>query len=177
MACLWPKFGKQEKTAQVPSYFKVLGPEQGVGSGPEFKSVWPRFGPVLLYLVYSWLTLALDTWLACGPNLANRSGPPSAIIPHSMWARWKCQVWVWSGPQTFCYLGLYLLYRLLYYVSMLFHKDKIITDRCSNQKDKSELVFSFSVSVLFLFNLCSLVLLLFVLAAVCVIFQYFGSTV
>ncbi len=27
------------------------------GSGPELKSMWPRFGPVLLYLVYSWLTL------------------------------------------------------------------------------------------------------------------------
>ncbi len=28
-------------------------------SGPELKSIWPRFGPFLLYLVYSWLTLGL----------------------------------------------------------------------------------------------------------------------
>ncbi len=54
MACLWPKFGEQERTAQVPSFFTICGPEQGVGSragsGPELKSMWPRFGPVLLYL-------------------------------------------------------------------------------------------------------------------------------
>ncbi len=33
MACLWPKLCKQERTAQVPSFFTVCGLEQGVGSG------------------------------------------------------------------------------------------------------------------------------------------------
>uniref|UniRef100_A0A671R8M7 SH3 and cysteine rich domain 2 n=1 Tax=Sinocyclocheilus anshuiensis TaxID=1608454 RepID=A0A671R8M7_9TELE len=33
-------------SAKVPSFFTVCGPEQGVGSGPELKSMWPRFGPV-----------------------------------------------------------------------------------------------------------------------------------
>ncbi len=47
LAYLLPKFGKQEWTGQVPSFFTVCGPEQGVGSGPELKSMWPRFGPVL----------------------------------------------------------------------------------------------------------------------------------
>ncbi len=50
---------KQERTAQVPSFFTVCGLEQGVGYGPELKSMWPRFWPVLLYLDYSWLTLGL----------------------------------------------------------------------------------------------------------------------
>ncbi len=43
----------------MPPFFTICGPEQGVGSGTEFKSTWPRFEPVLLYLVYSWLTLGL----------------------------------------------------------------------------------------------------------------------
>ncbi len=70
---LRPKFGKQDLTAQMPLFYMVCGPEKGVRSGPELNSMWPRFGPVLLYLVYSWLTLGLPF---CGPNLANRSGPP-----------------------------------------------------------------------------------------------------
>ncbi len=72
---LWPKFCKQERTAQVPSFFTVCGSEQGVGTWPELKSVWPRFEPVLHHLVYSWLTVGLPL-AYCGPNLANRSGPP-----------------------------------------------------------------------------------------------------
>ncbi len=59
MACLWPKFGKQERTAQVPSFFSVCGPEQGVGFAPELKSMGPRFETVLLDLVYSWLPCGL----------------------------------------------------------------------------------------------------------------------
>ncbi len=75
MVCLWPKFCKQERTVQVPSFFTVCGSEQGVGTGPELKSMWPRFEPVLHHLVYSKLTLGLPL-VYCGPNLANRSGPP-----------------------------------------------------------------------------------------------------
>ncbi len=30
---------------------------------------------------------------------------PSGIIPCGILARRKCQVWAWSGPQEFCYLG------------------------------------------------------------------------
>ncbi len=63
-------------------------------SGPELKSICPRFGPVLLYLVYSWLTLGhplaclwpksgKQEWTAqvpsfhvvCGPDENVRCGP------------------------------------------------------------------------------------------------------
>ncbi len=79
--------------------------EQGVGSGAELKSMWPRFGPVLLYLVYSWLTLGLSLaylWpkfdkqkrtaqvpsfhAVCGPDKSVRCGPD-------------------LGLQKCCYLG------------------------------------------------------------------------
>ncbi len=56
------------------------------GSGPELKSMGPRFETVLLYLVYSWLTLGLPL-AYFGPNLANRSGPP------------KCHYSTWSVGQ------------------------------------------------------------------------------
>ncbi len=91
---LWPKFGKQERTAQVPSFFTVCGPEQGVGYMPEWKSMWHRFGPPLLHLVYSSLTLGLplaylwsksgkQKWTTqvplfhavCGPDESGRYGP------------------------------------------------------------------------------------------------------
>ncbi len=64
------------------------------GSGPELKSMWPRFGPVLLYLVYSWLALGLPLaylwpkfgkqertaqapsfFTLCGPEQGVGSGP------------------------------------------------------------------------------------------------------
>ncbi len=104
LASLWPKFGKQERTAQVPSFFTVCGPEQGVVSAPELKSVWPRFGPVLLYLVYSWLTLGLplaylwpksgkQEWTAqvpsfhvvCGPDESVRFGPDLGLRNFAIW--------------------------------------------------------------------------------------------
>ncbi len=59
MACLWPTFCKQERTAKCHPYSQYVGQSKVVGSGPELKSMWPRFEPVLLYLVYSWLTLGL----------------------------------------------------------------------------------------------------------------------
>ncbi len=78
-----------------------------------------RFGPVLLNLVYSWLTLGLP--LAClWPKSGKKYLPkchqvsaqicPSAIIPCGIWARWMCQVWAWSGTQEFCYLGMLSLF-------------------------------------------------------------------
>ncbi len=45
-------------------------------SGPELKLMRPRFGPVLLYLVYSWLKLGLPLayfWPRCGPDLDLRN--------------------------------------------------------------------------------------------------------
>ncbi len=39
--------------------------------------MWPRFGPFLLYFIYLLSRCpAAFLWFACGPNLANRSGPP-----------------------------------------------------------------------------------------------------
>ncbi len=104
LAYLWSTFGKQERTAQVPSFFTVCGPEQGVGSGPELKSMWPRFGLVLLYLVYSWLTLGLPLaylWpksgkqertaqvpsfhAVCGPDESVRCGPDLGLRNFAIW--------------------------------------------------------------------------------------------
>ncbi len=104
LSYLWPKFGKQERTTQVPSFFTVYGPEQGVGSGPELKSMWPRYWPVLLYLVYSWLTLGLPLayfWpksgkqertaqvpsfhAVCGPDESVRCGPDLGLRNFAIW--------------------------------------------------------------------------------------------
>ncbi len=59
----------------------------------------------LVYFIYfhGWHVAFL--WLACGPNLANRSRPPSAIILHSMWAG---SMWPRFGLALF-----YLVYSLL----------------------------------------------------------------
>ncbi len=79
---------------------------KGVGSGPELKSMWPRFGPVLLYLVYSWLTLGLPLaylWpksgkqertaqvpsfhAVCGSDESVRCGPHLGLRNFAIWDR------------------------------------------------------------------------------------------
>ncbi len=106
MTYLWPKFCKQEWTIQMPSFYTVCGLEQGVGSGPELKSMWPRFGPVLVYLVYSWLTLGLASaclWpksgkqeritqvpsfhAVCGPDESVRCGPDLGLRNFAIWVK------------------------------------------------------------------------------------------
>ncbi len=56
----------------------------------EFKSMWPRFGPVLLFLVLFMADI--------GPYFAQiwqrGADRPSAIILHSMWAGARC--WIWA---------------------------------------------------------------------------------
>ncbi len=59
LASLWPQIGKTGADCPSAIFFTVCGPEQGVVSVAELKSVWPRFGPVLLFWVYLWLTLGL----------------------------------------------------------------------------------------------------------------------
>ncbi len=74
------------------------------GSGPELKSMCPRFGPVVLYLVYSWLTLGLPLaylWpkfgkqertaqvpsfhAVCGPDESVRCGPDLDLRNFAIW--------------------------------------------------------------------------------------------
>ncbi len=72
MAAMQPSYGllvaKQERTAQVPSFFIVCGLEQGVGYGPELKTIWLKLGPVLFFfffLVYS-CPDSKNVWAKCG---------------------------------------------------------------------------------------------------------------
>ncbi len=97
MACLWPKSGKQKGSAQMPSFYTVCGPGQGFGSGPEFKLLWPRFGPVLVYfkpLACLWpksgkqkrTSLVLSFHVVCGPDESVRCGPDLDIRNFAIWA-------------------------------------------------------------------------------------------
>ncbi len=104
-AYLRPKSGKLKWSIQIPSFYPVCRLKQDVGSGPELKSMWPRFGPCLLYLVYSWLivgllmaclwpksgkqertSLVLSFHAVCGPDESVRCGPDLDIRNFAIWA-------------------------------------------------------------------------------------------
>ncbi len=108
----WPTSGPQF-TVQ-----RVCGPDESVKCGPDLGHsnfhVWARCGPVLLhfFFFYGWHSALL--WLNCGPNLANRSGPPKChhstqyvgqMKMSSVGRFWATAILV-SGPDVgqFCFI-------------------------------------------------------------------------
>ena len=72
----------------------------------DWTELWPRFGPVLVYLVRSWLMCGHATaclWLgSCKQDWFVQRHHSRQYVQH-------CLVWARSGPQQLCYLGLVLL--------------------------------------------------------------------
>ncbi len=106
-AYLRPKSGKQEQTGI--SLHRMWARARcwiWTGSGPELKSMWPTFGPVLLLFGLFMAYIGLSFGLLVAQIWQTGVDRRSAIILRGMWARLKYLVWSWSGPQEFCYLNL-----------------------------------------------------------------------
>ena len=101
VAYLWPRSGKQERTAQVPSSDAVCGPADGV-------AVWPRSMPkqfcyveliIMIEQLIGWEAVQKQALLAHGPERGSRSGRRTERIPTTMhflffiiWFRCSCEV-------------------------------------------------------------------------------------
>ncbi len=80
LAYLWPKFGKQERTAKMSYSSQYVGRSKVLDLG----LIWAR---IKINVAQIWASSALFglfmadfdwafLWFTCGPNLANRSEPP-----------------------------------------------------------------------------------------------------
>ncbi len=99
----WPTSGPDTKIAVAhirPTLDTFIWPTYPLNC-----KLWARCGPVLLHLFFFSADMRHCYGLIVAQIWQTGADLPSAIIPRSMWARWKCQVWAGSGPQQFWCLG------------------------------------------------------------------------
>lgn len=85
------KSGKQDRTAQMALLHAVCG--QGVGSGPELKSILPRFDQFWIILFILLADMRPSFGLLVAQIWQTGTDHPNVIILRSMWARAKVLIW------------------------------------------------------------------------------------